>query len=112
MLLPEKCTASRGRSGVPLTRLRMRVWRIAVWDFRFKVAIGLFGMILIKTRALLHGLAFLAADLLARVTHALAFVRLGRVIAANIRGNLSDEVLVAAFNLDLRRLRHRDLDAD
>src|SRR5207237_10681302 len=45
-------------------------------------------------------LAFVAADLPAGVTRALALVRLRRVIAANVRRNLADKFLVRALKHD------------
>src|SRR5436309_3150721 len=95
MFLPEKCTASRGRSVVPCTRLRMRLWRIWVE---------------IRLAMLLNGLALLAANLFARVSNAFALVRLRRVVAADVGSNLADQFLVDPFHLDLRILGHRDLD--
>ena len=49
----------------------------------------------------MDGFAFLAADLFAGVTDALALVRLRRIIGADIRGDLADELLVDAFDLIL-----------
>src|ERR1700730_12099500 len=49
-------------------------------------------------RHLLHRLAFLAPNLLARVTHALSLVGLGRIISANISSYLAHQLLIDATN--------------
>ena len=49
-------------------------------------------------RHLLDRLAFLAPNLLARVTHAFSLVGLGRIISANISGYLANQLLVDATN--------------
>src|SRR5690606_25686983 len=51
----------------------------------------------------LTSLSDLAADLLAGVTHALALVRLGLAELANLRGGLSDRLLVDAHDAELGR---------
>src|SRR4051794_25819755 len=58
----------------------------------------------------LAGLAGLAADLLARVPHALALVRLGLARLADLRGDLADELLVDADDREMGRVL--DLEAD
>src|SRR5688572_13520145 len=55
-------------------------------------------------------LAFLADDLLTSVTNALALVRLGTAIFADLGSNLADLLLVDAGHGDFRRLRHGDRD--
>src|SRR3954466_12079285 len=60
---------------------------------------------------LLNRLAFLAADDFARVSDALALVRLRRVIAANVSRDLTDKMLVDAGDADLRVLGDGDFDA-
>ena len=59
---------------------------------------------------LLDGFAFLAADLFADVADALALVRLRRVVGADIGRELTDELFVDAFDLDLGVFRDGDLD--
>src|SRR6185295_5420968 len=93
---PEKWTARRGRCGVPATFLRRR---------RCRMVSGL------GRDMLLNGFAFLANDLLARVTDTLALVRFGRVIAADIRRHLSDKTFVDSFDLHLGILSHGDFDS-
>src|SRR5439155_24944009 len=55
-------------------------------------------------------LRFLDGDLLVGVAHPLALVRLRGPVGADLRGNLSDLLLVGALDQDLRL--HRRLDAD
>src|SRR5579862_652864 len=95
MFFPEKWTASRGRSEVPRTRFRMRWWR---------------SFTALAEAILLNGFTFLADDLFARVTNALALVWLGRVVAADVRRDLADDFLVDPFDLDLRVFRDGYLD--
>jgi hypothetical protein len=64
--------------------------------------------------ALGNGLAFLAADALgvfAHDAHALALVRLRRVVGANLGGDLTDELLVRSLDLELGAVGDGDLDA-
>src|SRR5580658_10031674 len=72
----EKRTLIRGRSRVPDTFLRMRQCR-SLANFSF-----------LSVLMLLHRLAFLAPHFLVRVTHALAFVRFGRIVTAQLRRDL------------------------
>jgi hypothetical protein len=51
--------------------------------------------------ALGDGLAFLAADAFADDADTLALVGLRRVVAADLRGDGADELLVRAFDLEL-----------
>src|SRR5436190_652663 len=95
MLLPEKCTARRGRSVVPETRLRMRSWRIWVED-RFAI--------------LLNSLALLAANYLAGITHTFSLVRLRRIVASNVRSHLAHGFLIHTLHLDLRIFRYGNFD--
>ena len=63
-----------------------------------------------KAGGLLGFLTFLAADLFSRVTDTLALVRLGRIIAADIRSELSDALLVDSLDENLGVVRDSDLD--
>src|SRR5215472_9722909 len=56
-------------------------------------------------------LPFLPPDLLVRVPHALALVRLGQTERADLRRHLADQALVHALHLDRRRPLAGDLDA-
>jgi hypothetical protein len=56
-------------------------------------------------------LRFFADDLLVGVAHTLALVGLRRPLGANLRRNLTDPLLVRAFDDDLGRRRGLDLDA-
>src|SRR5512138_1270388 len=56
-------------------------------------------------------LRFLQLDLFAGVAHALALVRLGRTIAADLRGDLTDSLPVRAFDDDFGLARRFDRDA-
>src|ERR671927_1069936 len=56
-------------------------------------------------------LRFLERDLLARVAHALALVRLRRAITPHFRRDLADHLLVRAFDDDLGLRRRFSLDA-
>src|SRR3954447_23910302 len=60
--------------------------------------------------SLLNGFAFFALNLFARVADTFAFVRLRRIVAADIGGDLANELAVDPLDLDLRVLRDRDLD--
>ena len=51
-----------------------------------------------QNQFLLDGFAFLALDVFARIAHALALVRLRRVEAANLGGDLADDFFVRAFD--------------
>ena len=52
-------------------------------------------------RGLLDGFALFAADLLVGIADSLALVRLGRIVGADIGGDLSDEMLINSLNRDL-----------
>src|SRR5690606_20604461 len=56
-------------------------------------------------------LAVFAHDALAGVTHALALVRLGTAVLADLSRNLADNLLVDTGDDDFRRLRSRERDA-
>ena len=60
------------------------------------------------------GFAFLATDtlgVLANDTHALALVGLRRIISADFRGDLTDKLLIRAFDLQLGLIGDGDFDA-
>src|ERR1700730_7903360 len=59
---------------------------------------------------LLHGLAFLTTNLLARVAHPFAFVWLRRIEPANVGRYLSDQFFVDPLNGELCVLYDRDFD--
>src|SRR5437763_7959570 len=62
-------------------------------------------------RADLAGLARLAADVLARVLHALRLVRVGHAERTDLRRDLADDFLVGARDADLLRCLEREADA-
>src|SRR5580658_6316322 len=98
----EKRTLMRGRSLVPEIFLRMRQWRrVASRDF-------------LSVLILLHRLAFLAPDLLAGIANSLALVRLRRIVTANFRGHLADQLFARTFDGQLGVFldRHFDLVGD
>src|ERR1044071_2270040 len=82
----------RGRSCVPLTLLRTRQCRRCARSCSFSV---------LMESGLLHRFAFLANDLFAHVTDALAFVRFGRVVTADFSGDLADHLFARTFDGDL-----------
>src|SRR5436305_316135 len=93
MCLPERNTERRGRSDLaPIW------WRVRDWRF-------------LKRLVILLLLAFLAADIFAFIAHALALVGLRRAIAANLGGDLADQLLVDAGNRNHGRLFGDDGDA-
>src|SRR5262245_10473417 len=106
MLRSERVTTSRGRSDVPVRRLRTRKWRRALpirrapalppWWWR------LISVALMLKPSLLAGLSSLAADDLALVLHALALVRLRRTDLADVRGDLAHLLLVDARHVEQR----------
>src|SRR4051794_7100636 len=63
------------------------------------------------SRAPLLLLAFLAEDIFAFVSHALALVRLWRTILADLGGDLADLLAVGAGDHDFGRLRRHNGDA-
>src|SRR5262245_25950300 len=56
-------------------------------------------------------LAFLAEDVLVRIFHTLTLVGLGRAVTADLRGDMTDFLLVDTADDDLRRLWRRNRDA-
>src|SRR5262249_30806234 len=81
-----KQTLMRGRSLVPRTFRRIRQWRRRANSCFCSVLIRVFRHASrITFHGLLHRLAFFAHDPLIGVAHALAFVGLGRVKAADFR---------------------------
>src|SRR5262245_10952822 len=101
MCLPERCTDSRARPPA-LSRIARRTRPLR------RSALSRRGFIVPLPSLLL---AFLAEDILAGIPDALALVRLGRPIAANLGGHLADLLLVDAGHHDLGRLRRRDRNA-
>src|SRR5438552_2918046 len=114
MWLRLRNTASRGRAPSPATRSRRRAWRLCLAVERLTSAVirwvlGLsVGWLLLA--ADLAGLAGLATDLLARVAHALALVRLRLARGADAGSDLPDQLLVDAQHGQLGRVL--DLEAD
>src|SRR3569833_1249714 len=94
MCLPERKTDRRGRSDlVPMW------WRVRDWRF------------LKRALVILLLLAFLAADILALIAHALALIRLRRTPGTDLGRNLADQLLVDARHADHGRLFGGDRDA-
>src|SRR5438270_7895193 len=90
--------ARRGRSAVPEIFFLIRRWRRWRAAFRLKIAI------------LLNRLAFLPANLLACVAHALALVRFRWIKPPDIRRHLADYLFVGALNRNFCLVHDRDLD--
>src|ERR1041384_7262629 len=107
MCLSVKQTLIRGRCAVPLNFWRRRRWRRSRDSTRVRG-------IMTQLSCCGHRLAGFAADLLGDVPDAFALVRLGWIEATDARGNFTDQLLVRAFNRDLRLLvlRVRDGDLD
>src|SRR5438128_4780711 len=122
MFLPVNLTLIRGRSGVPMTFLRTRQWRRRARSCLSSVLISVHHGFCHafcpswkrQPRALLHRLAFLADDLFARVTDALAFVRFRWIEAADFSRHLSDQLFPWPCDGDLGVFfyRHFDLVGD
>src|SRR5689334_13524879 len=95
-----KRTLMRGRSLVPQTFLRRRQWRSFARRCFFSVLMSMrHGFCRgLKNHPLLNRLAFLALDVLARITHTLAFVRLRWIEAANFSGDLAHDLFVRTFD--------------
>src|SRR6266545_644290 len=106
----ERNTASLGRSPVPTTRRRTRLWRRRRAS-RFVRALAISclssGSQLCRS---LGGLPGLATDHLAGVADALPLVRVGPPQMADLRGHLADLLLVDA--LDREAGRRGDLECD
>src|SRR5438045_6252085 len=98
----DRNTARRGRSVVPLTRLRTRRWRLTRASAVRTAIVPLL---------LLPGLTGLAQDALAGVADALALVGLGLADLADIGRHLADELLVEAPDGDPGGGRHLEGDA-
>src|SRR3990172_6539621 len=98
-------TASRGRSGVPARRSRMRAWRLV------RAAVRLASLVMLLLPADLACLAGLAAYLLARVADALALVGLRLPRRADLGGDLPDELLVDPDHRDAGRVLELERDA-
>src|SRR5512147_1700629 len=103
MCLSERKTTSRGRSAVPWIARRTRKCR------RLRRSSAVRGL-RIGLTSLRPRLAGLTAHLLPRVPDALALVRLRGPDRADLGGQLTDELLVAARDLDHRRLVRGQLD--
>src|SRR6188472_1860337 len=98
-------TDSRGRSGLPLMRSRMRVWRLRRSASRDAFFIGP------SSRSPdLAGLAGLAEDVLARVANALSLVGFRLPLRADVGRDLADELLVGSEDAEPRRCVHPELD--
>src|SRR5437764_810967 len=104
MCWPEKCTARRGRSGVPRTFLRMR------WCSRRRFVLRMVVGISNEMNRLfaLRSLARLAADLLAFVLHAFAFVRLDGCVAVNLSRMRANQLLIDSFDEHFGIVRYCD----
>src|SRR3989442_1137249 len=83
----ERNPASRGRSALPRTFSRTRSWRLVLLSRLVSLAISA----LPRRGAHLAGLARLAADVLARVLHALRFVTVPDAATADPRSGLPHE---------------------
>src|SRR6185436_12330963 len=94
-------TRSRGRSGVPLIRLR---WRSEI-RLRRSLVVLIF-MALLRPR-----LSGLLLQHFARVADALLLVGIGLPELADVRGDLSHELAVDARDGHVRLLVDRDVDA-
>src|SRR5215510_876171 len=101
MCLPERCTDSRTRPAA-LSRMARRTRALR------RSALSRRGFI-VELPSLL--LAFLAEDVFAGVSDALALVGLGRAEIANFGRHLADPLLVDTGHHDLGRLRRRDRDS-
>src|SRR5215218_258148 len=97
-------TESRGRSAVPDTLRRTRLWRFSLCSRFFSTTV-----ILKPPRTPLAGLADLAPDLLVAVADALALVGLGRPHHADLRRHLAYPLLVYTAHDDGRRVRDLEL---
>src|SRR3954447_5053330 len=107
MCLEKRVTTSRGRSAVPWSFLRPRTWRCRRAFVRDAVCLCLDREIPMS----LTSLSDLAADVLAGVAHALALVGLGLAELADVRGDLTDELLVDALDAEAGRAVHGEGDA-
>src|SRR6476661_4426997 len=107
MCFDERVTTRRGRSAVPDTFLRPRTCRRRRDLTRPAVCLLFFSEIAMS----LTSLSDLAADVLARVAHALALVRLGLAQLADLGGGLADELLVDALDAELGRTVHGEGDS-
>src|SRR3569623_1375303 len=94
MCLPERKIDRRGRAPWVVRRWRLRDWRF------LKRALGILLL-----------LAFLAADIFAFIAYALALIGLRRTPAADLGGDLADQLLVDARDGDRGGLFGHDGDA-
>src|SRR5713101_66355 len=103
MCLEERNTLNRSRApAASLMERLMRALRRSTCLVAMAGPVSSFALLL---------LAFLAEDVLARISHALALVGLGRPEAADFRRHLADLLLVDARHHDFGRLRRCDRDA-
>src|SRR5437667_10788340 len=105
MCLSVKQTLIRGRYAVPRSVWRSRRCRRSRNSTRVRG-------IMTQLPGGGHRLAGFAADLFGDIANALALVRLGRIEAADARGDFANQLLVRAFNRNLRLLVLRVCDGD
>src|SRR5882724_2979124 len=102
-------TLSRGRTGVPAIRLRWRSWMRTRRSFFVFIFIpkpsALSPYLRLRPR-----LAGLLLQHFAGVAHALLLVRIGLAEAADVRGDLTDQLAIHAGDGDVRLLVDRDVD--
>src|SRR4051794_1232854 len=107
MCLVDRVTTRRGRSAVPAIFLRPRTWRCRRAFVRGAVCLCLDREIPMS----LTSLSDLAADVFAGVAHALALVGLGLAELADVRGDLTDQLLVDALDAEVGGVLHGERDA-
>ena len=66
---------------------------------------------ILGSHGLLDGFAFLAVDVLSRITDTLTLVRLRGIIGTNIRGNLTNQLPIDALDLDFSVIGYRNLNS-
>src|SRR5882762_4742460 len=93
-----KHTAMRGRTPVPTTFLRMRQRRSCANFCFFSILILMRHGLGRELKLLLNRLAFLALDVFASVTNALALVRLRWIKSADFGSDLADNHFVRPFD--------------
>src|SRR6201999_2928461 len=96
MCFEERVTTRRGRSEVPLTFLRPRIWRRVRDATRAAVCLPVFSAMATS----LTSLSDLAANVFAGVAHALALVGLRLAQLANVGGDLAHQLLVDALDTE------------
>src|ERR1700694_2151961 len=104
MCLDDRWTDSLGRSGVPATFTRTRLWRrrrrAAVSASVMSVPDG--GKNEVTCESCFSCLSCLAQDPLSGIPHSLALIGLGLSDAANVGGHLAHQLLVDALYQDPR----------